>query len=730
MRAHALLAALALAVVARAQTQGGRLPAQNPQVRQEFKLLHADTYTSPDGDTHVGEGAVHAQVKGYDIYTDRLVYVRSTKIARLEGNSRLIGENSEVTGGTIVVDLNTDTFYFENADARLSPEFLKGEAMDDVFLKAGSGSGTASLFTINKGLFTTCDREDPHTCFIVHSTKVKPNKWVELRDARLSVLDHTIFGVPYLVIPLIEDGTRYLPDVGQSPDEGYYVKTRLSTPLPGESYFDTRLDYMTRLGPAIGLDYIYEALGIDGKVRSYTVLGRDKTTTVSANHVQDLGPGKLTLDANYQNHNYLTAPQSILLNTRAQYVLPWFSGNTRMSWYRVGSDRAGFSSVNQSLTLSDQHNWNRLFSTQFDANLSRSESSSGTDSQRLDLRFNTRYDLETVTADLIYQRSIPVGGTAGFFSSTDRTPMLTLKTDSRRMFGDAFGRTWPLQSELSIGELADPSTGGTITRLDFNLGMNRLERRGNSSLRWSGGFKQGVYSDDTAQYVLDYNVGWSYAFHPRSRFDINYRNHRAFGFTPLSIDRTGRNDALSMDLQFQATSTLLLTARTGYDILQADRGNVPWQHLWFNSTWTPSKNMNVRTSSTYDTFNQVWSNMRLDAGYTLGDMRVGLGTRYDGRRSVWGSTSLLVEGFRVGRTTFSTALDWNGYSERFEAQHYSIIYDLHEAELVLDYMDNNVGFRAGKQLALFFRLKAFPTRSPFGSGTRGQAIGGGTGFGG
>ncbi len=729
MRARALLAAIAFAGVVRAQTQGSQLPKPNPQASQEFKILGGNL-ESTDGDTYVLTGAVRAQFKGYDIYADKLAFTRSTQIARLEGNGRLVGEGSEVFGDVVIVDFKNDTFQFEDGKARLSPEMLKGEAKDDVYLTAGSGGGTEANFTIRKGMFTTCDKLIPHSKFTVDSARVRPNKYVELRNARLEVLGHTIFGVPYLVIPLIEDGTRYLPDIGQSPDEGYYIKTRFSTPLPGESYFDTRVDYMTKLGPAFGLDYIYERDGLTGKIKAYTVSGADKFSTISATHQQDLGPGKLMFDANYQSHNYLTAPQSTLINTRAQYVLPWMSGNSRFSWYRVGSDRAGFSSLSQSFSFSDGHAWNKNFNTQLDANLARSESSSGTDSERFDLRFNSRMDLRTVTADLLYQRSIPVGGTAGFSSSTDRTPMLTLKTDSRRLFGADFGRVWPLQSEFSIGELADPASGGTLTRMDFNLGLNRTDTKGNSSLRWSGGFKQGIYSDDTAQYVLDYSLGWSYAFGRRSKLDIGYRNHRAFGFTPLSIDRTGRNDAFSVDLSYQLVPTLLLTARSGYDVLQADRGSVPWQQLWFQSAWNPSKSIVVKTSSTYDTFSQVWSNMRLDATYNVGDMRVGFGTRYDGRRSVWGSSSLLLQGLKFGRTTFSTALDWNGYTERFEAQHYSIIYDLHEAEMVLDFIDNNVGFRSGRQIALFFRLKAFPTRSPFGSGTRGQAIGGGTGIGG
>jgi LPS-assembly protein len=45
-------------------------------------------------------------------------------------------------------------------------------------------------------------------------------------------------------------------------------------------------------------------------------------------------------------------------------------------------------------------------------------------------------------------------------------------------------------------------------------------------------------------------------------------------------------------------------------------------------------------------------------------------------------------------------------------------------------VDNKVGFRSGRQIGFFIRLKAFPSFSPFGIGRRGQAIGSASGFGG
>jgi len=56
-----------------------------------------------------------------------------------------------------------------------------------------------------------------------------------------------------------------------------------------------------------------------------------------------------------------------------------------------------------------------------------------------------------------------------------------------------------------------------------------------------------------------------------------------------------------------------------------------------------------------------------------------------------------------------------------------LIYDLHCAEAVLTYQQQNAGFNPGRTITLMIRIKALPFSSPFGAGTRGQPLGTGTG---
>ncbi|MCH7903675.1 MAG: LPS-assembly protein LptD [Armatimonadetes bacterium] len=742
-----LAAAVALIPLAGAQTPS-QLPPPKPDARQEFKLIHADTARF-EGDEIELTGNVHAQFKGYDLYGDRVIGDKVTQVFRLEGSARIIGHDAEVFGSVVVINFKDDTFRFEDGRATLGPDRLQGETVEDIFLSSVSGSGRASLFETREGALTTCDKEIPHFLFTAESTRIRPGKNAALRNVKLVILGHTIFSIPFLVVPLVENGTRYLPDVGQSPDEGYYVKTRWSTLLNGDDYFDTRLDYMSRLGTGVGFDYNYENATLDGKFTAYTLIGQRPSTVLTGSHRQDVFGGSLTFNSRFEQQNYLTAPGTSIWNTRAQFMLPWGTGSSRLSWFRVSSDRKTSKSVSESFRLSDQRRFGgrgSTITTSFDANLARSESNpivgQGTKSERLDLRFNVRSSFRLFDADLIYQRSVPIGDSSNFFNATDRTPMLTLRSDARRLIGPDFARVLAFTTEFSIGELLDPATSSTVTRINFDLKATKtLGGRRKSQLQLNGRFKQGLYSNDTAQYVIDYGARWSYqvgSSQPgrESTVNLSYRYLRAFGFTPLSIDRSGRSDALGLDVTARPTAKLQLSVRTGYDVLRGFRGRTPWQFISVQTEWnaggarrTERGPLRINLTSSYDTINRVWSNVRLNAEFTAGRAQFAMGARYDARRSQWASANLVFEGLRIGKTTFAVALNYNGFTKRFDAQHYSIIYDLHAAELVLDIVDNQVGFRAGRQIGLFLRLKALPTRSGFGFGTRGQAVGSRGGFG-
>ena len=89
--------------------------------------------------------------------------------------------------------------------------------------------------------------------------------------------------------------------------------------------------------------------------------------------------------------------------------------------------------------------------------------------------------------------------------------------------------------------------------------------------------------------------------------------------------------------------------------------------------------------------------------------------------------NFIAEGMRWGKLTTGLLLSWNGYTERFESRQISFMYDLHDADALLEITDNQTGFRNGTSVAFFVRFRAMPFLTPFRYGTRGQGLGTGTG---
>jgi hypothetical protein len=704
--------------------------AQPGQKRLEVKS--ADRF-SMRGDALVAEGNVHLVYGEFEIFGDKVTGDRRTEVFKIEGQARLTGPSESVVGETIEADLKNGTYRFEDGTARLGPQRLEKSTSGDVYVTAKAGAGTPDDFDTVEGSLTTCSYDSPHFVLEARTTRVRPGRRAELRDVRLKVLGRTVLGLPFVVVPLTPDAPKYIPEVGQSPDEGTFVKTRLSTPLPGESYIDHRIDLMSRLGVGLGADWNYIGSGLDGVLSVYGLTGTRRSLTLTSRHGQKLGAGRLSVDGSFQRENYLTAPESTLWNIAGQYLLDWGGGSTRFGYTRVESRTTGFETQNQTASLADSRAFGSL-RIQTEAAFSRNDASQGTlartSIERLDVRWRGQLSLRSLDAELLYQRSLPVGSSQGFFSASDRTPMLSLTTTSARLFGGRFGTAVPLELGASVGELSDPRTPDPITRLGFDALLRRSDQLGSGTrLDWGGRFQQGLYSDDTAQYVLAYDASVRQALGRSGSLGVNYRYLRPFGFTPLGIDSTGRNDAASLDLSVQAGPALSFSAATGYDILLADRGEVPWQQLYLRSSWRPGQWAQVDLSAVYDTFNKVWGTLRLDSKWRFGETRVSVGAAYDGRRSQWAGLNAIVEAFRIGRVTANAIVAYNGYTSRVDAQQYQLVYDMHCTEAVFELTDNQAGFRSGRTFAFYLRIKALPAGGPFGVGRRGESVGSGFGFG-
>lgn len=683
-------------------------------------------------DVHL-KGQVTIKFREYTAVCDEAIGNTRTRIFDLRGNVQVFGPEMNYVGDAVIANFKDKTVEFTNARTVMKPGAIKNGLQDDLYIHAGSGHGSEKRYVLENGDCTTCDLPTPHYHISAKNIEIIKDDRIIMRDARLVVKGKTILRIPYLSLPLDENLPRYLPEIGKSQDEGLFIKTRWGIGIPGDDLLDAKVDLMSKLGVGLGAELKYRDTIMKGTAKIYNVFGPENTRTASIEHLQQLGHGVLTVSGNIGNQNYLTAPQNEIINVRGIYAFPFLGGRTRFTMGHQSNKSGNFQSTSQVATLRDEREWRGGLRTTLDFNLSSYYSRSGAFSQDrkvIDINAMATKRFASLDAELAYQRSVPISEIVNFFSATDRTPLLTLRSDFNRMLNRKSSGPFNIMTEFTVGELVDAVKHVPVGRTTMELIVpQQTLASGRHALRLAGRFKQGFYSDNTAQFIFGADGNYSYSFGQDSSINLRYNYLRPQGYTPLQLDRAGRTDLFGSDISFRLHPTLLIAAQSGYDLLARERSlSSSWQNVGARLEWRPSERFLFRSSATYDTLGRLWNNVRMDLlAYQTDTTKFYLGARYDGTRSQFGAVNFIAEGMRWGKLTAGLLLSWNGYTKDFETRQMSLMYDLHDADALLEITENRTGFRNGTSVAFFIRLKAMPFLTPFGKGTRGQGFGTGTG---
>ncbi len=712
----------------------------------DFQAKHADSIRK-EGRVLILEGNCLFLVRGYRVTSDEAQYDRLANTATLTGHVHVDGDLFVLlpkTGETlkdassVTINFANNTYIAKNTQTQISPQLLQGALTDKAYVSGRESFGDAHQTTTLDGSMTTCNYPVPHYDIEARSIVMRPGKRIIFRHTKIRILGYVVAQLPFLSVPLDNRNSKWIPYVGQSPQEGDFAKWLIGIPGKNPNYnLDTREDFMTKLGVGLGVDYAYLNQRSSGTLSFYHIFGSSDDTTLSSNHRQVFNWGTFTEQTDYEKDNYLVDPGSTTFNTKLSALIPEGErGSDQVSFGESTSTSNGYGNTNQTISLDDRKTYGKgLTSTTslgyFDSSSSYAGGgigSSGLDSQRLDVNTAVQKDFNAGSLAIQYQRSIPIGSSSGFMSSSDETPVITLTSDARKLLGNAAGTQFPFQTTFSWGEFQDPTFGDHITREFFSIDLNKIDNSPNRlKLDYSADFHQGIYSDDTAQYVLGAGSNLRYDLGGTTGVNFRYNYMRPFGYTPLEIDNTGYTNYLSSDLNFRPVKSLLLGAQTGYDFARMQEGQVGWQQLGLRSEFQPAKYFLLRGLFTYDTYNREWQDARLDLTYVPGATRVTMSADYDAETHIWTSVDAMIQNFKWGRLTSSTALSYDGYLKQFDSELFSFTYDLHCAEAILAIQETNYGFNSGRSFQFFIRLKALPYDTPFGAGTRGQPIGLGSG---
>jgi hypothetical protein len=737
-------------------------PMSNDVILDNADHVHVDEQTN----VVTASGNVRIRYRGYTFSSDTASIDTNNNEAEFSGHITLKSSDSKTqamgAGPNSKVRLNLHSGAYSllgGESAVISPQDLPASGLLlPLRLFGGDINGDSSVVDARNAMVTTCDFPEPHYVFGARTITIVPGKHLIARHVTLYRKGHPVVTLPVIWLPL---SNRYshqnlTPLVGYSPDEGYFAKFAEPYVLTAAALGVLRLDLMQYKGVGTGLDQSYSlhsnpASSQGGTIKLYHLYDNAlhlNSLTGSWTHNQSLFDGfTLGINSQYQqNSYYLSTGQSQSLNSQISLIrtTPDASTNFTSNWQRSdfgsGLESNLSSSLFQHEVLSKTSHIDFKFNyAEFQTLSSFAGASSSSQSLTSNVDFLTNpkgYSVELLI-DQFNSLGSAGAGTTSSLSGVEKLPELKLQTDPAGSPGTGlWSQILPRLSKLllDLGEFSEGISGMHTNRLEFGLDLgNHSDRRGALTNTYTGSFQQYFYGDNTAQYILNGQAGYQYAFQRQSSFGVKYSYLRPYGFTPFFFDQSGFYNNASATLNYNPNHKLQLSLGTGYDFTR-DKSEfglpaAPWQNLLAELTLKPTKDFGTQIEATYDpNHGQLFDvtdtiQARASDGFAFNSS-----ARYDPQQSMISEIDSSLDlpiildkhedaGYRI------QALEgYNGFTKTFTYKGLSLTRSWHDWELSAVYEDIPNGVRPGQTFYLNFRLKAFPGYQPFGVGQSGQGL--------
>lgn len=704
---------------------------------------------TPDGKRDA-RGDVRFQFETYKVRCDHAVFDDDSRKAVLEGKVVLVSAEQTVYAERVTIDVDTREFAAQDARTIVPPALIGQNLLQPLEISGGSFTRFGDVYRAKDGFLTTCDLPDKHYKIGFKEAIVYPKKQIVLKGAVLYIEDRAVARIGHLAIP-ITDEIRYswLPNVGRTNEEGYFVKAvfgyALSKTLPGL----LRVDYMTKKGLGLGFDQAYRiGQNAAGTATFYTLKDKGRKVNNSSgrlNHQQRLGNLDLRIASDFQNNSYQSvSTDSTSKNTTISLNQSAGAAQTGLSVNLNGSSSGTTNSAGTNFTLSRTQPLGKQgnLSVRLTGNNNFSTYGTGTtatDSGRTDRLAEVRasgqagifrYELQA-NKQLLNKQTTTSNGTTSVavgFSGTERLPELTLSTEPQKL--GKLGKALPFRVTMGYGRFVEPGaivSGSTPAKLDIERFLFSADvPQGSKSLTdrltasWGGNYRQLVYpSNQAALYTLTTSEQLSVKVGQRSTANLSYGYLRPYGGLPIGfrLDQTGSNNNLSFNLS-QETLRTKLNLVTGYDIQRAQGEAItgtkknPWQNLAVQLGFRPKPTFQTRFTAAYninsgraiDLTNQ--SRWKFNEGFGMD-----LGLRYDPATGKLASATETLTSWIFSRSTrVGVGSSYNGFTKKFDYSNATFSQRYHDFELTLSYINQPFGTRSEKGLNLGIRLLAFPAQ--------------------
>lgn len=708
--------------VSEVETEAEKSAAKNIQVKQ-FSSLEL----TPDN--KLNASGIEALWRKHTITAEKVVGDTSQREYQFVGGVLVIADglklkSDELTINTRYRDWNTMGFEGSASPAYMETEIIK----QSLLFKGTKMTGNTRIAHLSSCLLTTCDRDHPHYIMDSASADIIRGKSLTLRDLRIRLWNRTLFRIPELVIPLDREyDPDYIPEVGNTADEGYFVKMALGYSLIQQEG-KALIHLMQRKGIGLGFDQPYEFGQNKGTLSVYGLINQSqdsKYLTASLQHSAKLFGMNAQISGDLRQNSYMLGDDSssnVSMNLSQSSRATDFTSSTR-----YGSQNSSYyNSDSYSQSLGYGLKWGKQslrFTGDYTKTTSNYSQGDPTSNQRLTGGITGSGTLGSVDWGLVVNRFFPMGDDQNsvIYGGLEKLPEVSFRTDSMRLWKKQTGLTF----KSVFGKYSQMPNGVDINRALFEASWNpRWGNQTGLSMTGSSLFRQIISSDNTAQYVLQGSFGLSKPIQGSGlSWRANYQYTRPYGYSPLTLDYTGKSSYATVGLEYSLADRLKVRAGSGYDFFAELRQSQPWQPLAFEAMWKPTDASQLAITSSLDPNSGRWDSMRTILRYKSEKFSSNISALYDPRTDKLATGNAYVEtSFFNGGWRVSGLVNYNGYLDQLDSQQYQIIRDMHCWEAVISMTDIQTGYSAGKQFMFQLRLKALGRTPTIGRGNYGESL--------
>ncbi len=694
-----------------------------------------------------GAGMVKLNFRELTLFARRVRYSERERIVEAtEGLRALWLEGAEFEGGIARYFVDQRRWVIERGRTTFDPAFWGEGVAAPLYLTIQQITGADERLTAEQGIFSSCDRLEPHYCLRARSAEALPGDRLILRGVGIYFGNTKLLGIGRFTISLKprrrQNRLPITPDAGSDRYSGLYLRASVSLFDTRNQSADLLLDLSERRGIGYGIEHDYSTRRFQGASTFFIQRAPYGGTeqVFSWRHQHQLLPGLLFTAFWDERRNTPFAGRSYT-NSNRQFSLrrSWQRGLTELTlrilgYGGYGDDRTwnlthSISTGRQTLSLFTSLREVKRAGQPTDKELIERIEVRRRFSDQWDmaLRFEQRVDLDKdrYTGD-------------NFYYALDRTPELLFSFRPRQL---SF-----LRPSLTIGlaRWSEPQFVGigqqpqsTITeRLHLRLDTpyRTLKLTGNLSYGHNLSFEQFLYGNDTAQYRYAYRSTLTWRWGSRSQMDLSYWTQRYRGYTPFRSDTLSRYENLDWRVQISPSPKFFLSATTGLDI---ERNF--FRDLLLNLRWQPSQGASLDLSTGYSLEQGQWQDilvrLLLSKPGTLGvpaygtfvsyygleptpfaeerpvpppgGFRSELAFRYSPTRGEWTRVRLFLD-WSISRTwRLETLLGYSGTLGKMDITQLRLTKDLHCYQVWVTYN------RERREFRFYFVIKAFPLLQQF-----------------